>query len=88
LEHPIFNGRAFRVVYLEDSKRVLKNEAIDIEILSGKHAGFHDSLDARPREMVRNSSWSCIGCFGFFGPNYRKDDAISVPSDDGGAPSI
>ena len=59
----IFNGRTFRVVYLQDSKRILKNEAIDIEILSGKHAGFHDSLDARPgRSLVRDSNWGCIEC--------------------------
>jgi hypothetical protein len=35
----VFNGRTFRVVYLESSKRALKNEAIDIEILSGRDAG-------------------------------------------------
>jgi hypothetical protein len=49
-----FNGRIFRVVYLQDSKIILKNEAIEIEILSGKHAGFHDSLGWSPsRGMVR-----------------------------------
>jgi hypothetical protein len=75
----IFDGRTFRVVYLKDSKRVLKNEAVEIEILSGKHAGFHDSLDARP-----NGAWlgipigAALGAFGFFGLRYRKDDAISV----------
>jgi hypothetical protein len=40
-----FDGRTSRIVYLEDSKRVLNNEAVDIAILSGKHAGFHDPLD-------------------------------------------
>jgi hypothetical protein len=46
--HPeVFNGRVFRVVYLADSERALKNEAIEIEILSGRNAGYHDSLDAR-----------------------------------------
>jgi hypothetical protein len=35
----IFDGRTFRVVYLQDSKRTVKNEAIDIEILSGKQRG-------------------------------------------------
>jgi hypothetical protein len=44
----IFDGRTFRVVYLQDSKRTVKNEAIEIEILSGKDAGYHDSRDARP----------------------------------------
>lgn len=43
-----FDGQVFRVVYLNDNERFLKNEAIDIAILSGRHAGFHDSLDARP----------------------------------------
>jgi hypothetical protein len=31
----IFNGRTFRIMYLKDNNRTLKNEAIDIEILSG-----------------------------------------------------
>ena len=44
----VFDGQSFRVVYLDDDQRVFKNEAIDIEILSGKNAGFHDSYDARP----------------------------------------
>lgn len=43
-----FDGRTLRVVYLNDSHRVLQNEAVDITVLSGKHTGFHDSLDARP----------------------------------------
>jgi hypothetical protein len=75
----IFDGRTFRIVYLQDSKRILKNEAIDIEILSGKHAGFHDSLDART-----TGAWlgipigAVLSAFGFFGLRYRKDDAISA----------
>lgn len=82
--HPaIFNGQIFRVVYLADSERVLKNEAIDIQILSGRHAGFHDSLDARPM-----GAWLAIpvggafGVFGFFGLRYMKEDAIAAASDD------
>ena len=43
-----FDGRTFRIVYLEGSKRILTIEAIDIAILLGKHAGFHDSFDAGP----------------------------------------
>jgi hypothetical protein len=75
----IFDGRTFRLVYLQDSKRILKNEAIDIEILSGKHAGFHDSFDARPA-----GTWlgvpigAALFGFGFFGLRYKKDDAISA----------
>jgi hypothetical protein len=75
----IFNGRTFRVVYLQDSKRSLKNEAIDIEILTGKNTGFHDSLDARP-----SGAWlwipigAAFGGFGFFGLRFRKDDTISA----------
>jgi hypothetical protein len=42
------DGDMLRVVYLSVGGRVLKNEAIDITILSGKHTGLHDSLDARP----------------------------------------
>lgn len=83
----IFNGRTFRVVYLQDSKRIVKNEAIDIEILSGKHAGFHDSLDARPTGVwLGIPIGSALSAFGLFGVKYRKDDAISAQdaiTDDG-----
>lgn len=77
----IFNGRIFRVVYLEDNKRAMKNEAIDIEILSGKHAGFHDSLDARPLgEWLGIPLGTGLVAFGFFGLKYMKDDAVSAAS--------
>lgn len=82
--HPaIFNGQTFRIVYLADSERVLKNEAVDIEILSGKHKGFHDALDARPA-----GAWLAIPVgaaffgFGFAGLRYMKEDAIAAASDD------
>ena len=74
----IFNGRTFRVVYLQDSKRIPRNEAIEIEIVSGRHAGYHESLDARP-----TGTWlgipigAALGAFGFFGLKYRKDDFSS-----------
>jgi hypothetical protein len=75
----IFNGRSFRVVYLQDSKRILKNEAIDIEILSGEHAGFHNSLDARPvGEWLGIPIGAALFGFGFLGLKYRKDDAAST----------
>jgi len=71
----IFNGRTFRVVYLQDSKRSLKNEAIDIEILAGKHTGFHDSLDARlAGEWLGIPIGALFGAFGFFGLRHSKDD--------------
>jgi hypothetical protein len=79
----IFNGQTFRIVYLTDSKRVLKNEAVDIEILSGIHAGFHDSLDARPA-----GAWIAIPVgaaflgFGLAGLRSMKEDAIAAASDD------
>jgi len=84
----IFNGRVFRVVYLQDTERTLKNEAVDIEILSGEHSGYHASLDARPL-----GSWLGLpvgaGFFGFglMGLKYMKDDAKSAASDDGDNPS-
>ena len=53
----IFDGRTFRVVYLQDSKRIVKNEAIHIEILSGKDAGFYDSYAALKLPF-------CIECHG------------------------
>jgi hypothetical protein len=84
----IFNGRVFRVVYLQDAERTLKNEAVDIEILSGEHSGYHKSLDARPL-----GSWlglpvgaAFLG-FGLMGLKYMKDDAKSAASDDDGNPT-
>jgi hypothetical protein len=71
-------------VYLTDSKRVLKNEAVDIEILSGRHAGFHDSRDVRP-----DGAWLGIPVcaaflvFGVFGLRYMKEDAIAAASEAG-----
>ena len=80
----IFNGRTFRVVYLDENNRGLKNEAIDIEILSGQHAGFHDSLDARPfGAWLGIPLGAALGCFGVLGLRYRKGDALSVASDEG-----
>lgn len=84
----IFNGQTFRVVYLADSNRLLKNEAVDIAILSGKNAGFHDSFDARPSgKWLAIPIGSALGVFGFFGLRYMKDDAIAAASDDDDAPS-
>jgi len=75
----IFDGRTFRVVYLQDSKRIVKNEAIDIEILSGKHAGYHDSRDARPvGTWLGIPVGAALGAFGLFGIKYRKDDVNSA----------
>jgi hypothetical protein len=74
----IFDGRTFRVVYLQDSKRILKNEAIEIEILSGKDAGFHDSFDARlAGTWLGIPIGATLVAFGLFGLRYMKDDAIS-----------
>jgi hypothetical protein len=78
----VFNGRTFRVVYLQSSKRALKNEAIDIEILSGRDAGFHDSVDARPFGVwLAIPIGAALGAFGYFGIRYRKVDEISAASD-------
>lgn len=84
----IFNGRTFRVVYLQDATRPVKNEAIDIEILSGKHSGYHESLDARP---LGNWLGIPIGAaflgFGMVGLKYMKDDAKSATEDEDDNPS-
>jgi len=87
--HPaIFDGQVFRIVYLKDDERVLKNEAIDIAILSGKHKGFHDSLDARPvGKWLAIPAGALFGIFGFFGLRYIEKDAIAAASDDDDAPS-
>jgi hypothetical protein len=85
----IFNGQTFRIVYLDHNKRTLKNEAIDIAILSGKNAGFHDSFDARPGGVWLGIPVGAGLCaFGFFGLKYRKDDARSAASGDNDARSI
>lgn len=84
----IFNGQTFRVVYLDDDNRTLKNEAIDIAILSGINAGFDDSLDARPAgKWLAIPIGAALGIFGFIGLRYMKDDAIAAASDDDDAPS-
>ncbi len=86
--HPaIFDGRTFRIVYLADSKRVLKNEAVDIEILSGKNTGFHDSRDARlAGKWLAIPVGTAFGIFGFIGLQNMKNDAIAAASDDDDAP--
>jgi hypothetical protein len=82
----IFNGQTFRVVYLDDNDRTLKNEAIDITILSGINAGFHDSLDARPAgKWLAIPIGAALGIFGFFGLKYMKADEISAASEDSDA---
>src|SRR4051812_46780292 len=77
--HPaIFDGQVFRIVYLNDNERVLKNEAIEIDILSGIHKGFHDSLDARPvGKWLAIPVGAAFGIFGFVGLRYMKNDAIA-----------
>lgn len=84
-----FNGRALRVVYLKDSHRVLLNEAVDITILSGKHTGFHDSIDARPfgswLGLPIGAAFIALGYLLFC---RGKDDAESAASDKDDNPSI
>ena len=84
LEHSRnFRRTIFRVVYLKDDQRVFKNEAIEIEILSGRNAGFHDSYDARPfGKWLEISIGATLGAFGFAGLKYMKDDAKSAASSD------
>jgi hypothetical protein len=84
----IFDGQSFRVVYLDDDRRVFKNEAIDVEILSGKYAGFHDSFDAQPLgKWLGIPIGAALAAFGFAGLKYMKDDAIAAASEDDDAPS-
>jgi hypothetical protein len=83
----IFDGQTFRVVYLDDDHRVFKNEAIDIAILSGRNAGFHDSYDARPfGKWLGIPIGAALGAFGFVGLKYMKEDeakaAASSDKDD------
>jgi hypothetical protein len=84
----IFNGCTFRVVYLQDTSRALKNEAIDIEILSGKHLGYHEFLDARPfGTWIGIPAGAAFLGFGLIGLKYMKDDAKSAASDEDDNPS-
>lgn len=58
----IFDGQSFRVVYLDDAQRVFKNEAIEIDILSGRNAGFQRLLRrAAIWKVARNSDRRCAG---------------------------
>jgi hypothetical protein len=79
----IFDDRIFRLVYLQDNNRALKNEAIEIEILSGAHASFRDSLDARPLgKWLAVPLGAAFFGFGYFGLRYRKADAVPAVSED------
>jgi len=75
----VFSGRIYRVVYLQDKTRALKDEAIDIAILSGRNAGFHKSVDARPLgTWLAIPIGAALGAFGGFGLRYKKDDELSA----------
>jgi len=79
----IFDGQSFRVIYLDDDQRTFKNEAIDIEILSGKNAGFHDSYDAfLVGKWLAIPIGAAMAAFGFAGLQYMKNDAIAAASSD------
>jgi hypothetical protein len=74
-----FNGRIWRIVYLEDRDRDPKNEAIDIEIVSGDHAGWHDSRDARPFGFwLGIPAAIALMCFGILGIRFRKGGVTST----------
>jgi hypothetical protein len=77
-----FNGRIFKVTYLDDPDRSVGDEAIDITILSGKHAGFHDAKDARLMgSWLGIPSGAALGAFGLFGVRLRKSDLQAVADD-------
>lgn len=78
-----FDGRIFRIVYLNDNERVLKNEAIDIAILAGEDAGFHDSRDARAfGTWLAIPIGAAFAVFGFTGLRYMKEDSDAAAADD------
>lgn len=71
----VFSRRTLKVVYLKDSSRSVRNEAVDIGISSGDDAGWHDSLDARPFGIwLAIPVGAAIAGFGYIGIRYRKDD--------------
>jgi hypothetical protein len=77
------DGDTFRVTYLKDGERVLKNEAIDITILSGAHTGLHGSVDARPfghwLTIPIGSAFIVLGYLLFY---YGKRDIAAANADD------
>lgn len=71
----VFEGRTLRIGYINDTTRSLSNEAIDITILGGENAGWHDSLDARPLGVwLAIPVGAAIAGFGYMGIRYRKND--------------
>lgn len=71
----VFSGRTLRITYLNDPVRSISNEVIEIEILSGDDAGWHDSLDARPYGVwLGIPIGGLVAGFGYIGIRYRKDD--------------
>ncbi|MDE1176308.1 MAG: hypothetical protein PW789_06830 [Edaphobacter sp.] len=75
----IFNGRTLQITYINDTSRRVSNEAVEIEILSGDNAGWHDSLDARPLGIwLAIPIGAAIAGFGYIGFKYRKDDLRSI----------
>jgi hypothetical protein len=71
----VFNGRTFRVIYLQSTTRPLKNEALYIEILFGRDTGFHDFVDARVAGIwLAVPIGAAFVSFGVFGLKYKDDD--------------
>ena len=61
----------------------MNNDAIDIDILSGRDAGFHDSVDARPAgTWLAMPIGAALGTFGYFGLRCKNDDEASAKSKD------
>lgn len=84
-----FDGRTLRVVYLKDDNRVLKNEAVDVTILSGQHAGLHRYLDARPfGAWLAIPAGAALFGFGFLGLRFMKRDADSAASEEDAADAL
>ncbi len=81
----IFNGRTLMVTYLNDKSRTLSNEAVDIKILSGENAGWHDSLDPRPFGIwLAIPIGAMIAGIGYIGLRFRKDDLKALESSEHG----
>jgi hypothetical protein len=68
-----FDDRTYRIVYLDDTKRSVSNEAISIEVISGKDVGCHDDLDARPLgKWLGVPIGASLAYIGLFGIRARK----------------
>jgi hypothetical protein len=66
-------GSTYRIVYLDDTERDPANEAIDIQVLTGRNAGWQEKLDARPFGFwLATPAGAILGYLGLYAVRYKK----------------